>query len=157
MKSLPCWCRGKVVKGFGRGSKQLGIPTANLPEPVVEQLPADVATGIYFGWACVGSGDVHKMVMSIGWNPFYNNTKKSMEVHIIHSFEEDFYGEVLSIVILGYIRAETGFDSLDDLIDAIHNDIRTASSQLDLAEYKAYQQDIFFRRSDLKRPSIPSA
>ncbi|CAN0259745.1 unnamed protein product [Lampetra planeri] len=112
MKSLPCWCRGKVVKGFGRGSKQLGIPTANLPEPVVEQLPADVATGIYFGWACVGSGDVHKMVMSIGWNPFYNNTKKSMEVHIIHSFEEDFYGEVLSIVILGYIRAETGFDSL---------------------------------------------
>lgn len=24
---LPYFCRGEVVKGFGRGSKELGIPT----------------------------------------------------------------------------------------------------------------------------------
>lgn len=27
MRSLPFFCRGEVVRGFGRGSKQLGIPT----------------------------------------------------------------------------------------------------------------------------------
>lgn len=27
MKSLPYFCRGEVIRGFGRGSKELGIPT----------------------------------------------------------------------------------------------------------------------------------
>lgn len=27
MRHLPYFCRGEVVKGFGRGSKELGIPT----------------------------------------------------------------------------------------------------------------------------------
>lgn len=27
MRPLPYFCRGQVVRGFGRGSKQLGIPT----------------------------------------------------------------------------------------------------------------------------------
>lgn len=27
MRHLPYFCRGEVVRGFGRGSKQLGIPT----------------------------------------------------------------------------------------------------------------------------------
>ncbi|KAL0186542.1 hypothetical protein M9458_018212, partial [Cirrhinus mrigala] len=50
----------------------------NFPESVVDNLPADISTGIYYGWACVDNGDIHKMVMSIGWNPYYKNTKKSM-------------------------------------------------------------------------------
>ena len=32
------------------------------------------------------------MVLSMGWNPFYGNTKKSFETHIIHKFDQDFYG-----------------------------------------------------------------
>lgn len=52
--------------------------SANFPESVVDSLPADINTGIYYGWARVGNGDIHKMVMSIGWNPYYKNTKKSM-------------------------------------------------------------------------------
>lgn len=27
MRHLPYFCRGEVVKGFGRGSRELGIPT----------------------------------------------------------------------------------------------------------------------------------
>ena len=30
MSCLPHFCRGEVVKGFGRGSKELGIPTGML-------------------------------------------------------------------------------------------------------------------------------
>ncbi|XP_027578151.2 LOW QUALITY PROTEIN: riboflavin kinase [Pipra filicauda] len=144
MRHLPYFCRGEVVKGFGRGSKELGIPTANFSEQVVESFPPDISTGIYYGWACVGNGDVHKMVLSIGWNPFYRNTKKSVETHIIHTFKEDFYGEILSIVIVGYIRPEKNFDSLEALISAIQEDIEEAKRQLDLAEHLKLKEDNFF-------------
>lgn len=34
------------------------------------------------------------------------------ETHLIHKFMEDFYGHMLSVVMVGYIRAERGFSSL---------------------------------------------
>lgn len=52
--------------------------TANFAIDVVENLPKNLDTGIYFGWASVDDGDVQKMVMSIGWNPYYHNEHKSM-------------------------------------------------------------------------------
>lgn len=58
---------------------------ANFPDSVVDNLPADISTGIYYGWACIGNGDVYKMVMSIGWNPYYKNTKKSMVSNMLLS------------------------------------------------------------------------
>ncbi|KAM3868195.1 riboflavin kinase [Diretmus argenteus] len=144
MKSLPYFCRGEVVRGFGRGSKELGIPTANFPDSVVEHLPADISRGIYYGWACVGSGDIYKMVMSIGWNPYYKNTKKSMETHVIHTFKEDFYGQILSVVMVGYIRPERSYDSLEALIAAINNDIEEAKAKLELPEHLKLREDNFF-------------
>lgn len=51
---------------------------ANFPLDVVKNLPEDLSAGIYFGWANVDNGDVHKAVLSIGWNPFYDNKEKSM-------------------------------------------------------------------------------
>ncbi len=57
-----------MVKGFGRGSKELGVPTANLDIAEVGAQAEGFAPGIYFGWASVGSSEqVYKMVMSIGW------------------------------------------------------------------------------------------
>ena len=55
------------------------------------------------------------MVVSIGWNPFYGNTKKSFETHIIHKFDKDFYGANMGVVVCGYLRAEKNYDSLDAL------------------------------------------
>lgn len=51
---------------------------ANFPLEVVRNLPRDIITGIYYGWASVDNGDVYKMVMSIGMNPFYDNKERSM-------------------------------------------------------------------------------
>ncbi|CAI5650179.1 unnamed protein product [Oreochromis niloticus] len=158
MKSLPYFCRGEVVRGFGRGSKELGIPTANFPDSVVDNLPADINTGIYYGWACVGNGDVYKMVMSIGWNPYYKNTKKSM-THVIHKFKEDFYGEVLSVVLVGYIRPERSFNSLEALIAAINSDIEEAKMKLELPEHHKLKDDNFFTstaNSSSVLPATPS-
>ncbi|XP_002738044.2 riboflavin kinase-like [Saccoglossus kowalevskii] len=143
---LPVFCSGTVIKGFGRGSKQLGIPTANYPEDVVARLPTDIPTGVYYGWAKVNSGKVHKMVMSVGWNPFYKNEKKSMETHILHEFEKDFYGSNLSLIMVGFVREERNFNSLDELISAIHADIKEAETQLELPENNQYKDSSFFKQ-----------
>ena len=51
--AAPIHLAGAVTSGFGRGSKQLGVPTANLPpEPLAEQL-AGLADGVYFGCAAL--------------------------------------------------------------------------------------------------------
>lgn len=76
---------------------QLGIPTANIP---IEGLSVggneQLESGVYFGWAGLdfraagtqlqsndddgweGHGKVHPMVMSVGWNPYYKNTVRSV-------------------------------------------------------------------------------
>ena len=57
----PFKLEGQVTKGFGRGSKELGIPTANFNEKVVSELPNDLETGIYFGWTNL-EGDENQKV-----------------------------------------------------------------------------------------------
>lgn len=141
---LPHLVKGVVVKGFGRGSKQLGCPTANFPVEVVNDLPSGIETGVYFGFSQVNNGEVHKMVMSIGWNPFYQNNTKSMETHILHEYQSDFYGQELKVIILGYLRPEKNFSSLNELIEAIKNDISEANGELDKEEYAKYKTHNFF-------------
>ena len=51
---------------------------ANFPEDVVESLPSELKSGVYLGWASVDQGPIYKMVMSIGWNPQFQNEKRSM-------------------------------------------------------------------------------
>lgn len=144
VKDLPHFAVGEVIKGFGRGSKQLGIPTANFPATIVNALPEEIKTGVYFGFASVSNGPVYKMVMSVGWNPYYHNKEKSMETHIMHQFSEDFYGQQLRVGILGYVRPLTDFKSVDELINAIKDDIDVADKKLDTEEYGKYKQHPFF-------------
>jgi riboflavin kinase len=56
------------------------------------------------------------MVMSIGWNPTYNNNKKTAEVHILHKYQNDFYGKELRVIILGYIRPEFKYPNFGQLL-----------------------------------------
>lgn len=46
---------GVVVTGFGRGSKELGIPTANLPtdSKTATTWIATAKSGVYFGWCSI--------------------------------------------------------------------------------------------------------
>lgn len=93
--------RSKVVHGFGRGSTDLGIPTANLSREDAtcsssSQLDFDdLPTGIYWGFARIGKrqedvdndtsyhGSVYKAAISIGYNPTYGNEEKTVEPHLI--------------------------------------------------------------------------
>lgn len=95
------------------------------------------------GWASVGPDQtIYKMVMSIGWNPFYKNKKKTAEAWLLHEFPEvrlilfshslhcsclqDFYGEDLRLIVCGYLRPESDFTSLEELKTQIHQDAKLA-------------------------------
>ncbi|XP_076305135.1 riboflavin kinase isoform X1 [Tachypleus tridentatus] len=145
VKSLPFFTVGQVIKQFRRGQRELGFPTANFSEDVVEHLPKELDCGIYCGWAKVDSGPVYKMVTSIGWNPYYKNRKKSVETHILHNYETDFYGSVLKVAIVAYLRPEKNFSSLEELITAIKSDIQAADKVLEQPEYKIFKENSFFQ------------
>merc|ERR1719483_797803 len=75
-----------------------------------------------------------------------------METHIFHEFPEDFYGEILKVIIVGYLRPMCGFDSLDALITAIHNDNRMAAENLDSPDLLKYREDAFFSAAPVPAP-----
>ena len=128
---------GPVIRGFGRGSKMLGIPTANLDVVPLKQQIDKLAPGIYFGFAKISSGKhkstgIHRTVMSIGYNPFFNDKRKSIEPWLLREFEEDFYDETLSVLVCAYVRAECNFTTVENLIERIRKDARVCEEALDL-------------------------
>ena len=106
----PIVLKAEVVHGFKRGSKELGIPTANLSMDQLGELGENLNTGIYFGWTHL-KDSVYPSVTSVGWNPYYKNIKKTIEVHILQPLD-DFYDETISTVLCGYLRNETNFNNL---------------------------------------------
>ncbi|KAI3988185.1 hypothetical protein MKX01_011974 [Papaver californicum] len=141
----PWYIGGPVIKGYGRGSKVLGIPTANLSTEVWSDILSYHPSGVYFGWAGLSTRGVYKMVTSIGWNPYFNNTEKTIEPWLLHEFNEDFYGEELRLAIVGYIRAEANFSSLESLISKIHEDGKISEEALDLPLYATYKDDPYVK------------
>ncbi|KAI1416504.1 riboflavin kinase [Hypoxylon sp. FL1857] len=214
----PLRMEGTVISGFGRGSKELGIPTANLPvDDTVTPWIATAKSGVYFGYASLAlpsshpdntnhfhrhhtnpraaadappaplassnpppphttitsvstapetfpsfssSSDgvteeqtkaeskeeeaqgskpqedgaqnwqIYPMVMSIGYNPFYKNAVRSAEVHVLHKFAADFYDAPMRLLILGFIREERDYSSLDALVTDINIDCDVARQSL---------------------------
>jgi len=159
-----------IVSGFGRGSAELGIPTANIPIDQIPTAAKDLEQGVYFGFARIqpigkeerteprenhrdveynygkyleesnGDFDVLPVVFSIGSNPFYHNKHRTLEIHVIHKFKRDFYGAKLKFNILGYIRPELDYISADALITDINKDIIIAKRVLETDEYKKFMQ-----------------
>lgn len=93
------------------------IVPANLPDSALEPYLATLTTGIYFGFASIHTAGttpptVYPMVMSLGWNPFYDNNRVVGEVHVLSKFTHDFYGEEMRVIILGFVRPEYNYTSL---------------------------------------------
>ena len=147
---FPLQMEGEVVHGYGRGSKNLGTPTANLPiDNELTPWIADIPSGVYFGWASLrfpssstSSHDttrtshsgflLYPMVMSIMSNKFYNNKKRSAEVHVLNEFKDDFYGAEMRVLLTGFIREEKGdYADEEELIADIKLDCEVARRSLD--------------------------
>ena len=92
---------------------QLGWPTANLDPAAFESTLDSEEEGVYVGWASIedtslpqASRTVHKAVLSIGWNPTFNNEKRTVEAYLCHEFENDFYGADMRLLVCGYVRPQ---------------------------------------------------
>lgn len=136
--ALPGLC-GPVANGYGRGSRKLGIPTANLPCSLFQAQLEELPCGVYIGWAGV-RGSVHKSVCNVGFSPTFageENPEKIVEAHIMHTFDEDFYGEPMRLLLMGFIREERKFSGIDELLTTIKGDIETARGALDKSPYDA--------------------
>ncbi|KAI9835006.1 MAG: hypothetical protein M1819_002729 [Sarea resinae] len=156
----PIKVRGKVVKGFGRGSKELGFPTANIP---ITSLLSTLPNGIYIGWVALdlrtasssSSPSIsttstttsttttpalekqkalppatYEAVLSLGQNPYYDNEQRTLEVHVPHEFGFDFYGARVNLLILAFVRPEYDYDSLEALKADIGTDVEVARRSL---------------------------
>lgn len=86
---------------------------------------------------------IYPMVMSIGWNPFYKNTVRSVEVHILHTFPRDFYGAWMNLMICGFIRPEYDYLSKEALVEDIRTDIEVARRSLGREAYGSLRGDGF--------------
>ncbi|EED89997.1 riboflavin kinase/FAD synthetase [Thalassiosira pseudonana CCMP1335] len=145
-EQLPIRIVSRVVRGFGRGSKDLGIPTANVSrEEGVYSCSSSggfdaLPTGIYWGFARIFLGRVHKAAISVGFNPTYNNKQKTVEPHLIAEYGhpqrhasstketlfQDFYDRQIVLSLVGYLRPELPFEGLEKLTAAIKKDIEDA-------------------------------
>lgn len=106
---------GKVVLGKRIG-RTLGFPTANIEESE----PIDRSRGVYAGRICV-RGETYKCMVNIGSHPTLPEGEPTIEAHII-GFDDDIYGETVSLELDKYLREERRFDSVNELIGQLKRD-----------------------------------
>jgi riboflavin kinase/FMN adenylyltransferase len=109
-----------VVIGRDRGSKVLGIPTANIN--LNDELCPK--TGIY-AVTVECQNQLYKGVANIGYSPTFDDHIFTVEVHIF-DFNDNIYGEKIRINFITRIRDEIKFSGISALVDQIKQDIATA-------------------------------
>ncbi len=107
-----------VAHGDCRG-RTIGFPTAN------QSYPANLVKlkfGVYITRVTV-DGKEYDAITNIGVRPTYRTDTIGCESYI-KDFSGDIYGKDMKIQILRFVRAEQKFSSLDQLKNAILNDIK---------------------------------
>jgi riboflavin kinase len=103
----------------------------------------------------------HKAVVNVGYSPTFEgqeNPEKIVEAHFILPQGDaapitimdppDFYGEVMRLQLIGFLRPEMKFPSFPDLIAQISTDVADAKDALDLEFYRRFQKDDFVKNCD---------
>ena len=127
----------KVVRGTGRSSADLGMPTANLsdnPNDLLVRL-----SGTYFGWAAVYNA---KEKISDGWKhaiiavvpcQYSNPTvvpRRIIKAYLIHDFgNQKFIDAKISLIIMGFLRSYTP-EERDAILYETYKDIVIAQASL---------------------------
>lgn len=114
---------GIVVRGDGRG-KGLGFPTANIASKHTI-IPSD---GVY-AVRLVVRERAYDGIANIGMRPTFSKKALAIEVHVFN-FNEDIYGEDISLCFIRKIRQEKKFKGAEALVSQISADIEVAKEIL---------------------------
>ncbi|GAA1069896.1 bifunctional riboflavin kinase/FAD synthetase [Kitasatospora nipponensis] len=117
----PHQVEGIVVRGAQRG-RDLGFPTANVDTVPHSAVPAD---GVYAGWL-TADGERMPAAISVGTNPTFDGTTRTVEAYAIDRVGLDLYGLHVAVDFLAYLRGMEKFDSIDALLDRMAVDVKQA-------------------------------
>ena len=109
---------GKVIHGKKIG-RTIGYPTANIEVDSLKILPKK---GAYIVDVFVKNQHL-KGMLSIGTNPTVDGKNLTVEVYIL-DFNEEIYGEEISVNFREFLHDEIKFESLDKLIERLDEDKR---------------------------------
>ncbi|WP_209391123.1 bifunctional riboflavin kinase/FAD synthetase [Chryseobacterium sp. RR2-3-20] len=109
---------GTVVHGKKIG-RTIGYPTANIEVENLKLLPKK---GAYIVEVFVRN-QKYKGMLSIGTNPTVNGDKLTVEVYIL-DFNEDIYGENITVKFRDFLHEEIKFEGLEKLIERLDEDKR---------------------------------
>lgn len=112
---------GPVIHGDGRG-RTINVPTANIAYSHEKMIPA---RGIYACWAHL-DGQKYQAAINIGTNPTFTPDKRTLnvEAHLL-DFSRELYGEDLRLEFIARLRDELKFDSVEQLVKQIWEDVET--------------------------------
>ncbi|MEU5389378.1 bifunctional riboflavin kinase/FAD synthetase [Kitasatospora cineracea] len=112
---------GEVVRGAQRG-RELGYPTANVDTVPYSAIPAD---GVYAGWL-TADGETMPAAISVGTNPTFDGTARTVEAYAIDRVGLDLYGQHVAVDFLAWLRGMEKFDSIDALLERMAEDVKRA-------------------------------
>ena len=115
---------GIVVDGKKLG-RTIGYPTANMQVDPIKLLPKK---GAYIVDVFLND-QLYKGMLSIGTNPTVGGKNLTTEVHIL-DFDEDIYGENITVNFRDFLHEEIKFESLEKLIQRLDEDKRLTKSFL---------------------------
>ncbi|HJQ04236.1 MAG TPA: bifunctional riboflavin kinase/FAD synthetase [Nocardioides sp.] len=123
----PFGVRGVVVKGDQRG-RELGYPTANVPLRPGAAAPAD---GVYAGRLTVldgpDAGTTYPAAISVGTNPTFDGEReRRVESYVLDRTDLDLYDREVEVTFSERLRGMLRFDSVDDLLVAMADDVARA-------------------------------
>lgn len=118
MLGRPYCLRSTVITGDQRG-RTLGFPTANLDVTNKMTVPA---IGVYAG-KMHGAGYENVLAaISVGYNTTFGHTPTlRVEAHLL-DFDDDIYGEFITVEFHHHLRGQERYPSVDALIDQLNKD-----------------------------------
>ena len=112
---------GIIFKGNQLG-RTIGYPTANIT--IEEDYKLIPNNGVYIAKSVLNGKTVFGM-MNIGTRPTVDGTKQTIEINFF-DFNQDLYGQKITISLLHRMRSEQKFESIDALKNQLGKDKKTA-------------------------------
>lgn len=121
----PYKIKGTIVDGMKRG-RTLNFPTANLKLSFNYVLPID---GVYLTRINIDNKSYYAL-SNVGKNPTFGENSRKVETYIL-DFDQNIYGENVSIEFLEFFRYDIKFTSREELIEQMNIDKKRAYKYLE--------------------------